>query len=496
MGYVRSESNLRWAVLALACCCVFGSYYIYDNPAALKNNLQAYLGISNTQFNWLYSIYSFPNVILPFFGGFLVDRMGPNLMVLIFLVLICIGQCIFAIASTIKSYALCLVGRAVFGFGGESLSVGQSTLLALWFRGKEMALAMGLNLSIARLGSVVNDQSSPAIYSARGDSIPAALWLGFFVCCFSLSSAVVLVLLEKWADKKAKQDKLAEGKDPKDDIPTEQVNLGDVRYFPRVYWLLCASCVIVYAAVLPFNNIAEGLLEDKYDFDQSTADRYLAIPFFISACCSPFLGGIVDKFGHRAHLMAVSACSLMLAHVLLAFTHIQPAVCLVIIGISYSIYAAVVWPSVAFVVEEHQLGTAYGLITAVQNAGLAVAPLLVGQIQDSTCIDNNDPDPKKARCVCVTHCVVGTELFFVGVAAVGVFIGVLLNLEDARMGGVLNKAQKKDKESDTPSDPLLSGNTNGMNNVTSDSEAGYTNGYGTEVSVNNQTNSTYRATVD
>lgn len=493
MAYSRSSSSIRWVVLLLACLSMFGSYYVYDNPAALKNSLSAYLNISNTQYNWLYSIYSFPNIILPFFGGYLVDRLGTNLMLFSFLCLICLGQFIFALGASLKSYPVCMLGRAVFGFGGESLSVAQSTLLSLWFRGKEMALAMGINLSVARLGSVVNDQVSPAVQSAG--NVPDALWLGFFVCCFSLSATITLIFVERWAAKKATEEEQARLMDQPVDgkveekKPAEEINFSDVRYFPRSYWLLTCSCVIVYAAVLPFNNIAEGLLEDKYKLGQTVADRYLAVPFFISACCSPFLGGIVDRFGHRAHLLTVSACTLSLAHLLMAFTHIEPAVPLVIIGLSYSVYAAAVWPSVAFVIEEHQLGTAYGLITAVQNAGLATAPLLVGTIQDHTCEDQPGID----HCVCVTHCVVSTEIFFACIAAVGVVVGILLNIEDARMGGVLNKASHKTSSTETTDSNTPATSSDALNNdayavnKTSDYD------YQTEHS---QNKSTYRPVVE
>lgn len=187
---------------------MFGSYYVYDNPTALQNQFQSsnYTGsldLSDTQYNLLYSVYSFPNTVLPFFGGVFVDLWGTNTTMMVFLTLICLGQAVFALGVTLKKFWLALLGRLIFGFGGESLSVAQSTLLAGWFRGKEVAFAMGINLSISRIGSVVNDNVSPAAYEAW--SLAAAIWVGFFICCVSLCATITLVCIDRYARRKTKE---------------------------------------------------------------------------------------------------------------------------------------------------------------------------------------------------------------------------------------------------------------------------------------------------
>eukprot|EP01006_Ploeotia_vitrea_P006478 TRINITY_DN13244_c0_g1_i1.p1 TRINITY_DN13244_c0_g1~~TRINITY_DN13244_c0_g1_i1.p1 ORF type:complete len:521 (+),score=265.98 TRINITY_DN13244_c0_g1_i1:51-1565(+) len=470
--YDRSASPVRWAVLALACLAMFGSYYCYDNPTALHKPIRArYHNLSGVQYNLLYSVYSIPNVALPFFGGVLVDKFGTSITLFSFLLFIVAGQFVFAFSASIRSFPLALVGRTIFGFGGESLCVAQSTLLALWFRGKEMAFAMGLNLSIARLGSVVNDQVSPAIYHSH--SVPAALWFGFFTCLMSLGATVILISVERWAARRAADSMRSglleneNGADSDDQLPVEQlaheegnpakpeadgspsgddgsspnetIRLQDIKNFSSSFWIITASCVIVYATVLPFNNICGALMQTKYGKKLTTADRLLAIPFFISAAASPFLGGIVDKFGQRAILLTMSAAALMGAHLIMAFTMVNPIVPLAILGVAYSVYAAAIWPSVAYVVQERFLGTAYGLITAVQNAGLASTPIIVGVILDAggeVCKTRDDCSHKKAGYEYV-------EIFFSSIAFVGVCLGVLLNVVDARNGGVLNKAQSQ-----------------------------------------------------
>jgi len=453
---------------------MFGSYYVYDNPTALAKTIKSEMDISDTKYNLLYSVYSFPNIVLPFFGGVFVDVFGTNITMFVFLVLICIGQGVFALGVSMNNFVVALMGRMIFGFGGESLSVAQSTLLALWFRGKEVAFAMGVNLSIARVGSVVNDNVSPAAYNAW--SLGAAIWVGFFICCVSLGATIALIMLEKYAAKKAedaeKEKILSQSASddlagPSDNPEEEQEKptamqafrkvvvdlVQDIRDFTPSYWLITVSCVVVYSCILPFNNIAGDLIQDKYGYDQDEAGRYLMIPFLISACSSPFLGGAVDIFGRRAVLLTFSAAFLVVAHMVMGFTHPPAPVPLVIIGASYCVYAAAMWPSVSYVVEPRVLGTAYGFITSVQNGGLAVVPLIVGAIKDKT---------GSYRYV---------ELFFACFAFCGVFIGIALNIVDARAGGVLNRAHVK-----VTADESENNNTAPLLNATADNETGYVEG--------------------
>jgi len=411
---------------------MFGSYYCYDNPSALKVQLQKWLNnLNGVQYNLLYSVYSFPNFILPFFGGYFVDRFGTNRTLVVFLCFIVIGQAVFALGTQLKIFGVVVLGRVLFGFGGESLCVAQSTLLALWFVGKEVAFAMGLNLSIARLGSVVNDYVSPAIYHAF--NVPMALWFGLLVTFMSLTSGIILVFVENAAIRKgnegrqhADDDEQQRLKQQEDDAqPVQRIQLSDVKNFPVSFWLITFSCVVVYSTVLPFNNILGQFLQNKYHYGLSKADRVLSIPFTIAAAATPFLGGIVDRFGHRTYLLCACGATLATAHGLFAFTHVTPYVPLVIIGISYSVYAAAIWPSVAYVVREHELGTAYGVVTAIQNIGLGVTPLVVGVIKDHF----------------------GTykyvEFMFMCIAIVGFILGIILIIHNARINGVLNLSSKK-----------------------------------------------------
>lgn len=420
----RARSPLRWIVLVLACISMLGSYYSYDIPSVLNDQFMDHYHINSFNFNLMSSVYSYPNIVLPFFGGFFIDKLGTKVTILTFVSLIAAGQAVFSLAASISSFPLALVGRVIFGLGGESLSVGQSTLLALWFRGKEMAMAMGINLSVSRLGSVINDNVSPLF------SVTMACWIGTFVCVLSVVSAIGMVLTERIAEKRAAEEERKEAEnaallnnaatEPKPE--PEKMSLADARHFQLTFWLITLNCVVVYAAVLPFNSNASSFLQSpKYGYSKQGAGRIQSIPFLISACASPFLGGIVDRLGYRVVLVTFAAAALCGSHLLMAFTTVNPAAPFAILGGAYSIYAAALWPSVAFVVKQHQLGTAYGLVTAVQNGGLAVVPLIVGVILDKT--------HKNYKY---------SELFFAIVAAVGVMIGFILMSVDRARGGMLN----------------------------------------------------------
>lgn len=180
---------------------MIGNYYCYDNPAALKTQIQAQMGDPadyETMYSLLYTVYSLPNIILPFFGGYFVDLMGVRLCLLVFAGLILLGQVVFAIGLSAKSWPIMFVGRVIYGFGGESLSVGNSALLAQWFAGKELAFAFGLNLSIARLGSVINNLVSPQMSNMSG--VVFALWFGALVCGISFFCTSLIIPIDKGLD--------------------------------------------------------------------------------------------------------------------------------------------------------------------------------------------------------------------------------------------------------------------------------------------------------
>lgn len=283
----KSQSPIRWLVLLLTCTLMVGNYYCYDIPAALHSQMDDYMGKPSdfeTLFSLLYTVYSVPNVILPFFGGFFVDKFGVRICMIAFAVFITAGQIIFAIGLSLKSWPIMFLGRVVFGFGGESMGVANSAMLSVWFKGKEMAFAMGLNLSISRLGSVINNVISPML--AADVNIEFALWFGVILCAGSVMSAFGLAAADKYMDARTihgthsllqgedgqpvknelikdlvsnNEEEEKEGEDEKKPgrsmsvvsaaasvAELKEVSFSDVLSYKPVFWLLALICVIVY----------------------------------------------------------------------------------------------------------------------------------------------------------------------------------------------------------------------------------------------------------
>ena len=179
-------------------------YYSFDNPAALHDQLRDHFSHLSTReyeynFNLLYTAYSMPNVILPFFGGIFVDRYGAEVCCLVFLCFTFLGQLMVAYGVFSKSFTVMIIGRVVFGIGGESICVASSSLLQKWFEFGEVALAMGMCLSISRLGSVSNNIVSPWL-TQRFHSLHSAFFFSCFLIFVSLIASSIVIYMGRHAD--------------------------------------------------------------------------------------------------------------------------------------------------------------------------------------------------------------------------------------------------------------------------------------------------------
>ena len=313
----RSSSWLRWPILAMACLLMIANYYCYDIPAALHQQLNDYMGKPSnfeSYFSLLYTLYSIPNIVLPFFGGYFVDKWGVRATLFVFSAFLCCGQVLFSFGLTLKSWPIMFIGRVIYGFGGESLGVANSAVLSLWFQGKELAFAFGLNLSVARLGSVLNNLISPLLTSTVG--IQFALWFGSILTGASILCVFVISSIDGQYDKKSNtaidakvgfdhNDEFADEGNMRQplleiDAPTsnDQKALSEahsstetgqedkakdrpvwtINTFGQAFWLLAISCVVVYGCVLPFNNIASSLLLERNYFQAPEAGCHLLYP--------------------------------------------------------------------------------------------------------------------------------------------------------------------------------------------------------------------------
>jgi len=321
----KPASKLRWSVLGLSCIMMLGSYYCFDIPSAIKTQIGDYMGSNEAEyenyFALMYSLYAMPNVILPFFGGYFVDTYGQCLSLLVSTSFLLLGQCVVAVGFSFKSWYLVLTGRFLFALGGENLIVASSALLADWFIGKELAFSFGVNLALARVGSVFNNYFSVYVSATLG--VTAANWVGAFVCGVSVISVLLTLPIDKAFDARivAAKERLSElaaggstsaaretdsnygsiaagaevaasktgerGSSASKDASASAVALeapgdeppnlwrkawADVKSLPNIFWVLITITVITYGVVVPFNNIASSLLLERSYFTATPAD--------------------------------------------------------------------------------------------------------------------------------------------------------------------------------------------------------------------------------
>ncbi|XP_029471009.1 major facilitator superfamily domain-containing protein 1 isoform X1 [Rhinatrema bivittatum] len=420
----------RLLVLTIMCFLGFGSYFCYDNPAALQTQVQGDMKVNTATFMALYAWYSWPNVILCFFGGFLIDRVfGIRLGTVIFSLFVCSGQVVFATGALCNAFWLMEAGRFIFGIGGESLAVAQNTYAVSWFKGKELNLVFGLQLSMSRVGSTVNMNIMGWIYSRIQSTLGSAgyktlgisLMIGAVTCVFSLVCALILAYLDKRAEKILNKEQGKTG---------DVIKLTDVKDFSLSLWLIFLICVCYYVAVFPFIGLGKVFFMEKFQFSAQEASAINSIVYIISAPLSPLFGFLVDKVGKNVIWVLCAVVATLVAHIMLAFTFWTPWLAMSLLGIAYSLLACALWPMVAFVVQEHQLGTAYGFMQSIQNLGLGIIAIAAGAILDS-------------------RGYLFLEVFFIACLCGSLIAVVMLYFVDSMTGGELNLSTSKRKKLQT-----------------------------------------------
>lgn len=603
--YERKLSSLRtrWTVLACVSGVSIGLFYCFDIPSSLHQQMKDHMmpNIDNfeLEFNLLYTLYSVPNIILPFFGGKIVDYFSASKSLVAFSSLTLLGQLIFSIGIATKCWHTMHTGRIVYGLGAENLSVAQSALLTNWFDGKELALCFGIFLSISRMGTVLNNLISPQV--ANSSSVTDASFLAFGVSLISTALAILVIKIEKKAIEKCRQtnenlrrltepflqdQNLQQNQEEKSSFYPPRMEDGqtsarsnqaqapikfdlsflqDFKRLGVLFWILSTLCMLIYGVIIPFNSVASGIvlernyfkappvdcklerpnecssgtlakgnntailangdvcpIPDKNNYapvlpssititaseyphhesssweekiyafpelspedincedsfwanactknycdDQKAATsesaRVISIPYFLSAITAPIFGYFVDIIGNRAQLATLAAVISFGVHTTLASGEGSPVFPLVFQGVAYSIFASVIWPSVPLVVDEDLTGTAFGLISSIQNAGLALFPIIVASIYKAA---NQRYIPT-------------VEVFFILLATLGIISGVGLIYMDNSLGGKLKQtSSSRQEDSDEQQLPEVQYNIVNMdeNNLFQRSQQGYISG--------------------
>ncbi len=358
----------RWLVLVLISLAMFGNYYVYDSISPLADVLKAQLGFSDENIGLLNAIYSIPNVLMVLIGGVIIDRIGTRRATLIFGVLCFAGAALTALSGRL---AVMAAGRLVFGLGAESLIVAVTTAIAKWFRGKELSFAFGINLTIARLGSFAAlNAPSWAEPAYRSWQWPLLISVG--MASFCITGAVLYWMLERRAEDRYT---LGEGS-------TDKVVWSDLFRFGVSYWLVVALCITFYSAIFPFQTFAVKFFMEAHGTSREQGGFLSSLLTLFAMIFTPLFGLLVDRVGKRSLFMMYGSLLLVPVYLVMAYSRIPLIVPMAVMGVAFSLIPAVMWPSVAYIVDQPKLGTAYGLMTMVQNIGLAGFNILIGWAND------------------------------------------------------------------------------------------------------------------
>jgi MFS family permease len=439
----QPSTFLRWTALLLISLAMMGNYYIYDSISPLADLLKTQLGFSDSNIGLLNAIYSFPNIIMVLVGGLLIDRIGTKRSVLIFTAFIMLGSIVTALTENIW---LMSAGRLIFGLGAESMIVAITTIIARWFKGKQLSFAFGLNLTVARLGSFLA-LNSPSWGKSLYDYWQSPLLITVAGGVFAFICIVLYFFLDVYASKNYDLPKEGE---------QDAILLSDIlrikentrwfifaaiaavviilsflnsdnwaiyliilivsalilflksKSFSKSFWYITALCVTFYSAMFPFQTFAIKYFQEAHGTTREVGGNLSSILTLAAMVFTPLFGLLADKIGKRSLLMMFGSLLIIPVYLMMAYQFGKPAVMtdsdfihlsfkffdinaaipiylilpMAMMGIAFSLVPAVMWPSVAIIVDSSKLGTAYGLMTMIQNIGLFGFNLMIGFAND------------------------------------------------------------------------------------------------------------------
>ena len=439
---LKDSAVIRWSMLFLVSLTMFAAYLASDIFSPLKTMLEQHNLWSSTEYGWFSSSYSLFNVFLGMLilGGLLLDKMGIRFSG--------ITSCLFmVIGLVIKYWAITkpelieqtsifglkaqvvwvVVGFGIFGVGAEVAGITVSKTIVKWFKGKELALAMGMQLAIARIGSAAALIFSPMI-AAKYQSVSPSVLFGLALMVAGAFAFIVYSFYDKKLDKELSLDI---------NNQEESFNWNDVKSIitNKGFWLIALLCVVFYSAAFPFIKFATDLMVNKFSVDPKLAGTIPGMLPFGAIILTPLFGRIYDKYGHGADLMIIGSFMIVIIHSLFAapfITHWVAAVILMILlGVAFSMVPSAMWPSLAKIMPERQLGTTYALTFYIQNIGLWGMPVLIGFVLDKYCIIG-------------THVINGIEvnkydytlpmMIFAGMCSFAILLAYMVKIEDKKKG--------------------------------------------------------------
>ena len=447
---LNDKTWARWSALFVVAFTMMAAYYVNDIMAPLKSMLEGELHWTSGEFGLFTGAYSFLNVFLLMliWGGLILDKFGIRFTGML--------SAILMVGGTICEYAaitrfggteemlfgykldvfMASAGYSVFGVGAEVAGITVTKIIAKWFHGKEMALAMGVQVALARVGSQV--AYAVAIPVAKNWHLDTPLLIGAILLVGGLVSFLCFTFMDRKLDRQVTIDTSC-GDDEKfsfKDVVAVVSNPG--------FWLIALLCVLFYSCVFPFQKFATELMVTKYNVSEDIAGTFAGLPALGALFLTPVFGGMIDRRGKAASIMMLGAFMLICVHAIYAIPFIHASwvaiILMIILGIAFSLVPSAMWPSVAKIFPVKQLGTAYALIFFIQNIGLWGIPALIGSVLENYCITGQEVVNGKTTNLydyTLPMCI------FTGIAILSLLVAFLLKSADKQYGYGLEKANLK-----------------------------------------------------
>ncbi|MGI6232576.1 MAG: MFS transporter [Prevotella sp.] len=446
----------RWTALVLLASAMFFGYIFVDILSPLKDLLQTQRGWDSVAFGHYAGSEPFLNVFVFFliFAGIILDKMGVRFTAILSGSVMVIGGALnwYAVtdsfeASSLKTFMdgilnlpdawwnvtpwyegmpasakLASIGFMIFGCGTEMAGITVSRGIVKWFTGHEMALAMGVEMAIARVGVAVVMLGAPVLASIHPVSVSRPVAVSLFLLCVGLICFISYGFMDKKLD--------AQGVKEEKDDPFKVSDIGKILSL-KMFWLVALLCVLYYSAIFPFQKYAINMLQCDLGFTAEQAGRVFFVFPLGAAAITPFLGNYLDHKGKGATMMILGALLMIVCH--LTFAFVVPAtqsvvitfIAIILLGISFSLVPAAMWPSVPKLIDNKLLGSAYALIFWIQNIGLYAFPMIIGSVL-AACNPGVE-DPTKLDYT-VPMCL------FASLGVLALFLGIALKALDKKKG--------------------------------------------------------------
>ena len=436
----------RWTALLIVSFTMMFGYFFTDVMAPLEPLLTASaadggLGWSSDEYGFFSGAYGFFNVflLLLFFGGIILDKFGIRFTGLMSTVLMFAGALIkwYAVGHSFEGIVtlplgigtyhtqvlLACLGFAIYGVGCEIAGITVSKVIVKWFTGHELALAMGLQVALARIGTAAALSFSLPFAKMMG-GVSSSVGLGAAMLCIGMVSFIVYNVMDRKEDKSGE---LAQAE------PEEGFKFSDLKILVtnRGFWYIAVLCLMFYAGVFPFLKFATKLMIFKYGVAENLAGLIPAMLPFGTIFLTPVFGGIYDKFGKGATLMIIGSVLLTLVHVVFALpmtSWVLAIVVMIVLGIAFGLVPSAMWPSVPKIIPMKLLGTAYALIFYIQNIGLSLVPIMIGKVNEANTGADGVIDYTTSMVI------------FACFGVISVVISLLLKAEDRKKGYGLESA--------------------------------------------------------